>query len=184
MAEVDEAIRQNVTDDPTGTEIPEFAEGNPAPGPEPDEVRIAGNWRDDDGPAYEEFFEPNAEGLAPADTALADAIPETQQYGALGPVTTRVLVSTFLLPETAAKPWLLFDPDPNREDLILRVYNAADPTVADPFRFGSDPATLYQPIEMLTTDGEFRIPKHTGAVYVYAPSATGPLRVCGWAVTK
>lgn len=164
--------------------------------PEPHPV-LAGDFKDDDGPAFDEYFEAPSHG--------------PQEYGsipvpapvAVEPKPTRIIsrVIRMTCSETAnSDPIMLLNEDVRRKDLIVHV-NLVQTNIPRPdqwqFMIGSDKADLYNGAAFngMTSTVEFgaewRSDKHTGAVWILcriSPDDPSPLPaqfdVCVWAVTE
>jgi len=67
---------------------------------------------------------------------------------------------------------------------VFRAANATTPATDEPFQWASDINLVRIAAEARTGDGDIRLRKHTGPLYVYAPNASGALKYSGWSVTK
>jgi hypothetical protein len=157
---------------------------------------IAGDFKDDDGPAIDEWFENPPSGPQEYGTIPVKTEP------AIKPVT-RIVSRVIRMTCSAtvnSDPILLLNADPNREDLIIRV-NTTVTQIPRPDKFqfmiGSDKADLYNGADfggLCTTVSfgiEWRSDKHTGPVWILcrqspddAAPTTGVFDVVVWSVTR
>lgn len=138
---------------------------------------LAGNPADDDGEALDDQFVPNPDKALPFNGIAS----ESREYEAESiPVITRILsraITIGMMSDgvTIADPVQVFPADAQRKE--LHVQTSANVAI------GSDKSDVYNNA-YLAPNTLFTSTEHTGAVWIAAPTASGPVIVTVWVVTE
>lgn len=135
----------------------------------------AGDMSDDDGTFIDEMFEPNPNPTLP--TFPGHLVPNVAYDDGPDPATR--IVSTLYVITVAADPVQAFPRDADRKSLTIQIVSG---TAADQVRLASEKSDVYGAGALQT--GQVYKLEHSGAVWLYAPTGTGPITVHLWALTK
>lgn len=138
--------------------------------------RPAGDSKDDDGQAIDDYFTPNPNG--PNVREVLQRMPGFS-VDDTAPKVSRVLTMSYSL-LAASDPIQLLPADANRKSLVII---AQSTTAADQVKIAGQKSDVYGagnwPMNLL-----YRSPGWTGAIWVYAPAAVGTVTVSFWSVTS